>query len=257
MCRAPFRVFLVCLMSSMERCHSSSGSGSPPSSRGPKSLLVSCDKQARNPISSSWYRFRPESSFMGCGQWKGQSAIAQTNMLVWRVFSQHTVGALGKHCKWAGWGSMQVAQGCMAAGVAGTARLPHTLKPPEAQVLVHLDKGFFIHHCQTQCSHGVCCFQRKLSIEGLWGVAKSHKIWGHSIYLKIIHVSTSLDTKGGGKINWQRLISLMTCFAYFLQQSLDLPCLKQRNHAGRTNILASVFSSHSVLVGGMLYFVWN
>lgn len=30
----------------------------------------------------------------------------------------------------------------MAAGVAGTARLSHTLKPPEAQVLVHLDKGF-------------------------------------------------------------------------------------------------------------------
>lgn len=160
---SPCRVFLVCLMSSMERPHSSLLSGSPPSSREPKSLLVSCDEQARNQISKLIWLveiepqggfihacvllfhdmgFRPESSFMGCGQWKGQSAIAQTNVLIWMVFSQHAVGAgLGKHCKWAGWGSVLVAQGCMAAGVACTACLPNTLKPPEAQVLVHLDKG--------------------------------------------------------------------------------------------------------------------
>lgn len=163
---SPCRVFLVHLMSSMERPHSSPGSGSPPSSRGPKSLLVSCDEQARNQTSKLIrlveiepqggfiqacvllfhdMGFRLESSFMVCvvsGKTESLSVIAQTNVLIWMVFSQHRAGAgLGKHCKWAGWGSVLVAQGCMAAGVACTAHLPNTPKPPEARVLVHLDKG--------------------------------------------------------------------------------------------------------------------
>lgn len=82
------------------------------SSRGPQSLFISFDEEARNQISkliwlvekepwSSFIRacallfhgmvFRLEGSFMGYPLWKGQgTALAQTRMLTWIVYSQHT-----------------------------------------------------------------------------------------------------------------------------------------------------------------------